>query len=86
MARRAPAERLARAFCGEGNPGLNNNPRFVAAVLKTESDWSALPPETPTAIQRLLRRCLEPRRRRRLRDIGDALIEIEEGTRDAEKC
>src|SRR5205814_908047 len=31
----------------------------LAAVLKTDPDWSALPRETPPAIRRLLRRCLE---------------------------
>src|SRR5436190_837898 len=29
----------------------------LAAVLKTEVDWSALPAETPAPIRRLLRRC-----------------------------
>jgi serine/threonine protein kinase len=31
----------------------------LAAVLKTEPDWRPLPAETPSAIRRLLRRCLE---------------------------
>src|SRR5262249_56342947 len=31
----------------------------LAAVLKTDPDWSALPRETPAAIRRLLRRCLQ---------------------------
>ena len=35
-------------------------------------------PETPLAIRRLLRRCLERDRRRRLADIADARLEIEE--------
>jgi hypothetical protein len=30
----------------------------LAAVPKTEPDWTALPGATPTAIERLLRRCL----------------------------
>ena len=55
----------------------------LAAVLKTDPDWSALAPETPTAIRRLLRRCLVRDRRRRLRDIGDALVEIEEARTEA---
>jgi Tol biopolymer transport system component len=55
----------------------------LAAVLKTDPDWSALPPETPAAIRRVLRRCLERDRRRRLRDIGDALVEIEEARTEA---
>jgi Tol biopolymer transport system component len=50
----------------------------LAAVLKTDPDWSLLPPETPTAIRRLLRRCLERDRKRRLPDIADARLEIDE--------
>jgi eukaryotic-like serine/threonine-protein kinase len=50
----------------------------LAAVLRSDPDWSALPLETPPAIRRLLRRCLERDRKRRLRDIGDAQFEIEE--------
>ena len=50
----------------------------LAAVLKTDVDWSALPPETPAPIRKLLRRCLERDRKKRLRDIGDALVEIDD--------
>src|SRR3954452_5206089 len=50
----------------------------LAAVLKTDPDWSVLPAETPVAIRRLLRRCIERDRKRRLQDIGDARLEIEE--------
>jgi serine/threonine-protein kinase len=49
----------------------------LAGVLKTDPDWKALSPDTPASIRRLLRRCLERDRKRRLRDIGDALIEID---------
>jgi serine/threonine protein kinase/Tol biopolymer transport system component len=50
----------------------------LAAVLKTDPDWKALPAETPQSIRRLLRRCLERDRKCRTRDIGDALLEIGE--------
>jgi len=50
----------------------------LAAVLKSDPDWSALPAETPPAIRRLLRRCLERDRKRRLPDIADARLEIDE--------
>ena len=50
----------------------------LAAVLRAEPDWHALPPDLPEAIPRLLRRCIEKDRQRRLRDIGDARIEIDE--------
>jgi serine/threonine-protein kinase len=48
----------------------------LAAVLRGEPDWSALPPATPGSIRRLLRRCLQKDRRSRLQAIGDARIEI----------
>jgi len=50
----------------------------LAAVLKTDPDWNSLPPETPASIRRLLRRCLERDRKGRIRDIGDARLEIDE--------
>lgn len=57
----------------------------LAAVLKTEPHWSALPETTPVPIQRLVRRCLTKDPKQRLRDIGEARIAIEEtlgGTAD----
>ena len=50
----------------------------LAAVLKSDPDWTVLPANTPEAILRLLRRCLERDRKRRMRDIGDAQAELEE--------
>jgi serine/threonine protein kinase/Tol biopolymer transport system component len=44
----------------------------IAAVLRSEPDWQALPENTPPYIRSLLKRCLEKDPRRRLRDIGDA--------------
>jgi serine/threonine-protein kinase len=44
----------------------------IAAVLKSEPDWQALPANTPPHIRALLKRCLEKDPRHRLRDIGDA--------------
>ena len=53
----------------------------VAGVLNTEPEWSALPPETPAAIQKLLRRCLTKERQRRVPDIGMARFEIDDPSR-----
>ena len=50
----------------------------IAAILEREPDWSRLPAQTPPSIRRLLQRCLEKDPKRRLRDIGDARLEIEE--------
>jgi serine/threonine-protein kinase len=49
----------------------------LASVLKTDPEWDSLPDETPGAIVRLLRRCLDKNPRQRLRDIGEARIIIE---------
>jgi eukaryotic-like serine/threonine-protein kinase len=50
----------------------------IAAILGPDPEWQALPAETPANIRVLLRRCLQKDVTRRLRDIGDARIEIEE--------
>jgi serine/threonine-protein kinase len=49
----------------------------LAAVLRQEIDWTSLPTDTPAHIRRLLQRCLTRDRRQRLRDIGDAAIELD---------
>jgi serine/threonine-protein kinase len=44
----------------------------ISGILDREPEWTALPAAVPTAVKRLLRRCLEKDARRRLRDIADA--------------
>jgi hypothetical protein len=48
----------------------------IAAVLDRDPDWAALPTTTPASIRSLLRRVLERDLKRRLRDIGDAGVEL----------
>ena len=50
----------------------------IAAILGREPDWSVLPSATPASTRRLLHRCLQKDVTRRLRDIGDARVEIDE--------
>ena len=50
----------------------------LAGVLKTEIDLDALPPGTPPSLRRLLRRCLERDPRKRLHDIADARLVIDD--------
>jgi serine/threonine protein kinase len=50
----------------------------IAAVLKSEPNWTTLPAGTPAAVRRLLRRCLEKDRKRRLDSAADVRLEIEE--------
>ena len=50
----------------------------LAAILCAEPEWSALPANTPATVRKLLRRCVEKDAKRRLRDIGDARLDIDE--------
>ena len=49
----------------------------LAGVLKTEIDLGGLPESTPPAVRRLIARCLERDPRNRIRDIGDARVELQ---------
>ncbi len=49
----------------------------IGAALHREPDWSTLPAGTPPPIRGLLERCLAKDARERLRDIGDARLELE---------
>jgi Tol biopolymer transport system component len=49
---------------------------ILGAIVKTDADWTRLPPSTPASIRTLLRRCLTKDPKRRLQHIGDARIEI----------
>ena len=50
----------------------------IAKILEREPPWSEIPSGVPERIRELLRRCLEKDPRKRLRDIGDARLELEE--------
>jgi hypothetical protein len=51
---------------------------ILAELIKSEPDWKKLPASTPTAVRRLLRRCLAKDPDDRLRDLGDAVLELAE--------
>jgi eukaryotic-like serine/threonine-protein kinase len=53
-------------------------PDTVAAILERDPDWTLLPPGTPPAVVRLLRRCLQKDLKLRLRDCGDLRLDIDE--------
>jgi serine/threonine-protein kinase len=48
----------------------------IAAVVRAEPDWRALPAVTPVGLRRLLTRCLKKDPKARLRDIGEARLQI----------
>jgi len=54
----------------------------LAAVLRKTPDWSKLPGDTPPMVRLLLRRCLARDPAKRLRDAGDARLELEQAIED----
>jgi serine/threonine-protein kinase len=52
----------------------------LAAILRGEPDWTALPANAPAAVRKLLRRCLEKDRKPRIADISTALFVLNEPT------
>ncbi len=60
-----------RAFSGETVPDA------IGAILHLDPDWTALPARTPERVRELMRLCLEKDSGRRLRDAGDARLELE---------
>jgi len=68
---------LYEMLTGEHTFARKTMPDTWAAVLEHEPDWSKLPSQTPELVRGLLARCLQKDPDRRLRDIGDARLEIE---------
>jgi len=60
-----------RAFDGE------TVSETLAAVMKSEPRWDALPRETPPQVRAVVRRCLEKDQAQRIRDIGDARLTMD---------
>ena len=50
----------------------------MASVLTREPDWAAVPPGVPVRVRDTIRRCLRKDPERRLHDIADVRLEIEE--------
>jgi eukaryotic-like serine/threonine-protein kinase len=66
-------EMLAGRQCFSGETVSDS----IAAILGRDPDWQAVS-NAPAGIQSLLRRCLQKDAQRRLRDIGEARIALEE--------
>jgi serine/threonine protein kinase len=69
---------LYEMLAGKPAFGGDDVTEILAAVVKSEPDWSLLPVPTPAPLRKLLRRCLEKDRKRRLESAADARFEIEE--------
>ncbi len=52
----------------------------LAAVVRGDPDWAALPPDLPAGMRKLLERCLRKDVKSRLQAVGDARIAIEEAS------
>jgi hypothetical protein len=65
-------EMLSSHKAFEGETGTDT----LAAILEHEPRWEGLPENVPTGIQHLVQRCLRKDPKDRLRDIGDARIEL----------
>ena len=65
--------------CLAGRPAFNGETLtdVLSAILRAEPDWAALPHDTPNRVRDLLDRCLQKPVRDRIRDIGDARIDLE---------
>ena len=50
----------------------------LGAIIHKEPDWNALPEGVPPNVRLLLHRCLQKDRSRRLQDIGDARVELDD--------
>jgi Tol biopolymer transport system component len=61
-----------RAFQGEEVTDV------LARIIEREPDFAALPRGTPPGVVRVLRRCLEKDRKRRIADIADVRFELDE--------
>ena len=50
----------------------------LAAIIRGGLDWSALPADTPPYVRRVLQQCLQQDRKRRLHDIGDVRLALDQ--------
>ena len=53
---------------------------ILGAIVKTEPDWESIPDVTPRKVRELLGRCLKKDVRRRLRDMGEAWVALDEAS------
>jgi eukaryotic-like serine/threonine-protein kinase len=54
--------------------------QVLSAVVRAEPDWNAIPSELSAPLRSVLRRCLQKDPKRRLHDVGDVWIEVDDLT------
>ena len=62
----------ARAFEGD------DVSEVMAGILKLEPNWSRLPADLREPVRRLLRRCLEKDPKKRLRDVAEGMLQLDD--------
>jgi hypothetical protein len=67
-------EMLTGRMCFHGD----STAETIVRVLDREPEWERLPPSTPDHVRRVLGRCLQKDVNRRLRDLGDARLDLED--------
>jgi len=72
---------LFECLTGKRAFGGDNMSDVTASILRGEPEWALLGGQATEPIMRLLRRCLEKDPARRIRDIGDVGLEIDEISR-----
>jgi serine/threonine-protein kinase len=75
---------LLEALTGKSAFAGDDASEVLGAVMLLEPQWDALPDDTPYLLKRLMRRCLEKDPTRRLHDIGDVRLDLEEVLEGAE--
>ena len=69
---------LYEMLTGRGAFGGETSSDTMAAIFDRAPDWQALPDATPSGIRRLAQRCLDPDPNRRLHDVADARLELDD--------
>ena len=69
---------FAPAPPGPSGDAVGDIAETLAAVLRAEPDWDALPRQTPSSLVALVKQCLQKDRRQRVGDIAAALFVLRE--------
>jgi serine/threonine-protein kinase len=69
---------LYEMLTGRSSFGRKTTAETLAGVLELQPDYSALPVSTPPLARRVIQRCLEKNLSRRMQDIGDVRILLED--------
>ena len=69
---------LYELFTGRAVFAADTRSETIVRILEHEPDWTRLPKSTPALVRHVLQRCLEKDANRRLHDIADARLDLED--------